>query len=211
MDPSVTGNRRSIVVSELSGRAAVAELLEKDGYEITKDSPETQKIMDALRDAEARGCQYDHSEASLRLLTGYALGLYEKPFKILDYKLIFSADALPECRWSAIVKVDADGEEQLRIGEGDGPVNALDIAAHLALKHKFPYIEKVKMVDIKTRIDSNDSAASASIVRAYVEYGDGEDVWRTMGASTDIVAASWQALIDAYEYYILLKSGQLSR
>ncbi len=209
MDPAVTGNRRSIVVSELSGRAAVADLLEKNGYEIGKDSPETRKIMEALMKAEAGGCQYDNSEASLRLLAGYALGLYEKPFRILDYKLSFSAEAAPERRWTAIVKAEAGGEEQLRVGEGDGPVNALDIAAHLALKHRFPCIAPVKMIDIKARIDSNDAAASASIVRVYVEYGDGTDVWRTMGASTDIIAASWQALVDAYEYCILLREGRV--
>ena len=201
--PETVGNSRSYIVSELSGRAAITEMLEGTVCGITKDSPETARVIEALKNAEASGCQYDSSGASLKLLTGYALGKFKKPFEILDYKLLFSADADPSSRWSAIVKI-YDGEtEQLRVGEGDGPVNALDIAAHLALRHRFPCIGNVRMIDIKARIDKNDVNASASTVRVFVEYGDGESTWRTMGASTDIIAASWQALVDAYEYIIL--------
>ncbi|MCQ2427958.1 MAG: citramalate synthase [Clostridia bacterium] len=204
INPDLVGNSRSLIMSELAGKAAMKELLSKFGFEFAKDSPEPERILNAVRSAEAAGSQFDASEASLYLLVRRTLGKEDAPFVLKDYKLIFSAEAEPECRWSAIVKFDVGGEERLSAGEGDGPVNALDIAAHIALSGKYPYIADVKMVDIKTRIDSNDRAASASIVRAYVEYGDGKNVWRTMGASADIIAASWSALLDAYEYCILM-------
>ena len=123
--------------------------------------------------------------------------MYFSPVKAQDSKTT---------RWTATVKFEIDGRETLSAGEGDGPVNALDIAGHIALADRFPFIAGIKMVDIKARIDSNDSAASASIVRVFVEYGDGKSVWRTMGAATDIIAASWSALLDAYEYCIVRHS-----
>ncbi|MBR3964421.1 MAG: citramalate synthase, partial [Clostridia bacterium] len=168
-------------------------------------------VLEAIRAAEAKGYQYENSEASLLLLICRTLGIIEPPYELRDFKLLLGgkADEDNPNHWSAIVKIAVDGEEELRVAEGDGPVNALDIAAHAALRRFFPYIDKIKMVDIKSRIDSNDSAASASIVRVFVESGDGERLWRTMGASTDIIQASWQALLDAFEYYILRTSGTL--
>ena len=215
IDPALVGNTRSLVVSELSGRAALADALEKFGFSYSKDAPELSLVMDALRQAEAEGRQFENSEASLLLLICRALGTVSAPFELIDYKLLFQGEGDPARRWSAIVKFRAAGGrlggEELRVAEGDGPVNAVDLAAHGALHHLFPCMDRLKMVDIKARIDSNDRAASASIVRVYVESGDGERVWRTMGASTDIIAASFQALLDSYEYYILLCGGKLPR
>jgi len=205
IDPALVGNSRSLVISELAGKSAIAELCSRLGF-TTAGAEEQGRVLEAVRAAEAAGCQFDSSEASLYLLIRRSLGIGAAPFVLKDYKLIFSAEAEPESRWSAIVKFEVGGAEKLSAGEGDGPVNALDIAAHIALAESFPYIAEVKMCDIKTRIDSNDSAASASIVRAYVEYGDGVNVWRTMGASTDIIAASWSALLDAYEYCIIKRA-----
>lgn len=213
IDPVLVGNERSLVVSELSGRAAVRDALKRFGLDYAKDAPELTLVMDALRRAEAEGRQFENSEASLLLLVCRALSLVSAPFELRDYKLLFQGEGKPEIRWSAIVRFAAEGGrlggEELRVAEGDGPVNALDLAAHGALHHLFPCVDRIKMVDIKARIDSNDRAASASIVRVYVESGDGEIVWRTMGASTDIIAASLMALLDSYEYYILLTSGRL--
>lgn len=213
IDPALVGNSRSLVVSELSGRAAMADAMRRFGLDYAKDAPEIPRVLEALRAAEAQGYQYENSEASLLLLICRTLGLCEAPFVLSDYKLIFQGEGNPDTRWSAIVKFRAEGSrldgEELRVAEGDGPVNAVDLACHGALHHVFPCMDDLKMVDIKARIDSNDRAASASIVRVYVESGDGERVWRTMGASTDIIAASLQALLDSYEYYILLRTGKL--
>ena len=206
IDPALVGNSRSLIISELAGRSAMAEILRRFGFEFTPDSDAPDRALAAVRKAEADGCQFDSSEASLYLLTARTLGRYERPFILKDYKLVFSAEAELQSRWTATVKFNIGGRETLSAGEGDGPVNALDIAGHIALSERFPYIADIKMVDIKARIDSNDSAASASIVRVFVEYGDGKSVWRTMGAATDIIAASWSALLDAYEYCIVRHS-----
>ena len=207
IDPALVGNSRSLIISELAGRSAMAGILRRFGFDCPppeSDAPD--RALEAVRKAEEAGCQFDSSEASLYLLIARTLGKYERPFLLKDYKLIFSAEAELQSRWTATVKFEIDGRETLSAGEGDGPVNALDIAGHIALADRFPFIAGIKMVDIKARIDSNDSAASASIVRVFVEYGDGNGVWRTMGAATDIIAASWSALLDAYEYCIVRHS-----
>jgi 2-isopropylmalate synthase len=211
ISPDTVGNRRTLVISELSGRAAVSEILDRFGIDIPRDDARLTTVLEAIRNAEAKGYQYENSEASLLLLICRTLGIIKAPYELRDFKLLLGgkADEANPNHWSAIVKIAVDGEEELRVAEGDGPVNALDIAAHAALRRFFPYIDKIKMVDIKSRIDSNDSAASASIVRVFVESGDGESLWRTMGASTDIIQASWQALLDAFEYYILRNSDGL--
>ncbi|MBP5270193.1 MAG: citramalate synthase [Clostridia bacterium] len=202
IDPRLVGNSRSLVLSELSGRAAVAEMLSRYGYRLAKGDPSIDMVLERMREEEKAGMQFDNSDASLRLLAGRVLGGISRPLEILDYKLIFSAgEASGQC-WSAVVKFAVGGEPELSAGEGDGPVNALDVAAHRALSRVFPEIERVKMLDIKARIDANDSMASASTVRVFVESGDGDAVWHTMGASTDIIAASWRALLDSYEYYV---------
>ena len=203
IDPSLVGNRRSMIISELAGRSAISELLGRMGYEAGKNSPELDRVAAAIRKAESEGYIFDSSEASLYVLINKTLGTQPRPFEMMDYKLIFSADEPASSRWTAIVRFTVGGREQLRVGEGDGPVNALDIAAHRALSGSYRKISGIKMSDIKARIDANDSAASASTVRVFVETSDGNAVWRTMGASTDIIAASWAALLDAYEYFIL--------
>ena len=206
IDPALVGNSRSLIISELAGRSAMAGILRRFGFDCPPDSDAPERVLEAVRAAEAAGCQFDSSEASLYLLIARTLGVIERPFLLKDYKLIFSAEADLQSRWTATVKFEIGGRETLSAGEGDGPVNALDIAGHIALAERFPFIADIKMVDIKARIDSNDSAASASIVRVFVEYGDGKSVWRTMGAATDIIAASWSALLDAYEYCIIRHS-----
>lgn len=202
IDPSLVGNRRTLVVSELAGKAAVREMLVRFGYEVEKDDPVIGRVQRLLRSSEAAGMQFDSAEASLRLIAGRAMGDLSVPFAAVDYKLIFSAGETPERSWSAVVRFDTPEESRVSAGEGDGPVNALDVAAHSVLDPLFPGIENVKMLDIKARIDSYDSMASASIVRVFVESGCAGKVWHTMGASTDIIAASWMALCDAYEYYL---------
>jgi 2-isopropylmalate synthase len=211
ISPDAVGNKRNLVISGLSGRAAISEILVRFGIDIPRDDERLTKVLEVIRAAEEKGYQYENSEASLLLLICRTLGIIVPPYELRDFKLLLGgkADEDNPNHWSAIVKIAVGGEEELRVAEGDGPVNALDIAAHAALREFFPCMDRVKMVDIKSRIDSNDSAASASIVRVFVESGDGEILWRTMGASTDIIQASWQALLDAFEYYILRTSGAL--
>lgn len=200
-DPRLVGNSRSLVLSELSGRAAVGEMLARFGYDLPKGDPMIDAVLEQMRSEEREGRQFDNSDASLRLLAGRVLGGISKRLELIDYKLIFSADRPSESCWSAIVRISLGDREYLNAGEGDGPVNALDVAAHNALRDVCPGIDRVKMLDIKARIDANDSMASASTVRVFVESGDGDAVWHTMGASTDIIAASWRALLESYEYY----------
>lgn len=207
--PELVGNKRSLVISELSGRAALADVMHRFGLDYGKDDAEVTAALAALRAAETKGYQYENSEASLLLLICRSLGIIEPPFELRDFKLLLGGGTGNADSWSAIVKITAGGNDEICAAEGDGPVNALDLAAHNALHTAFPFIDRVKMVDIKARIDSNDRAASASIVRVFVESGDGESVWRTTGASTDIIDASWQALLDSFEYYILRTAGKL--
>ncbi len=211
IDPALVGNRRSVAISELAGKSALREIMTRFGINVERDDPVLPSVLAALRDAEERGYQFENSEASLLLLILHTVGSASAPFSLADCKLLLGGTATGDApgEWSAIVKIAVGGENEMRAAEGDGPVNALDNAAHEALERFYPYVNKIKMTDIKARIDSNDSAASASIVRVFVESSDGERVWRTTGASTDIIAAGRQALMDSYEYYILLNEGRL--
>ena len=162
-----------------------------------------------LKDRESQGFQYEGAEGSFRLLVQRALPDYAPPFDLVDYLVVTerhrrtSQGSDIETLCEAMVKIDVKGEIMHTVAEGNGPVNALDAALRKGLVSSFPQIMNVQLVDYKVRVVEQGPEGTGAIVRVLVESTNGERHWSTVGASTNIIEASWQALSDSLEYALL--------
>lgn len=208
IDPERVGNSRNLLISALSGRAALQEKMRDILPTLTKESPQVADVLARVKEAEGRGYQYEDAEASLMLLIYEGLGLRRPFFAVKTFKVMIGEPYSREhgadgggSTCSALIKIAVDGEEEITAAEGCGPVNALDLALRKALGRFFPCIDRVRLTDYKVRVSGSDSA-TASVVRVFIESTDGSRVWRTVGVSADIIDASWQALLDSMEFYL---------
>lgn len=204
--PESVGNERLILISEVSGRSAIIEKIRAIEPSLTKDSPEVATIVKRVKELEKTGYQFEGAEGSFNLLVRKSLGSY-KPFFHLEYYKVIGEQPEPgnPVTSFAQVKLSVNGEMIITAGEGDGPVHALDVALRSALEKFYPVVRTMHLTDYKVRvIDSRD--ATAAHVRVLVETTDGHNVWTTVGVSTDIIEASWLALVDSFEYK-LISSG----
>lgn len=207
--PERVGNRRNILISALSGRAALQEKMQAVLPSLTKDSPQVAAVLARVKAAEGRGYQYEDAEASLMLLIYEGLGLRHPLFAVETFKVMIDEPYTREhgmvgtgSTCSAMIKIAVDGAEEITAAEGCGPVNALDLALRKALMRFYPILDRVRLSDYKVRVSGSDSA-TASVVKVFIESTDGTRVWRTVGVSADIIDASWQALLDSVEFYLL--------
>lgn len=211
IDPADVGNRTNILISELSGRSALAEKMCALVPGLTKSSPEVAAALDMIKQYEARGYQYENAEASLMLLLCDALGRRREFFTVDRFQVVVGQPyrsrrcglAGDGSQCTATIQVTVDGARETTAAQGEGPVNALDLALRKALLPFYPVLERVRLTDYKVRVYSAGGAATASAVRVFIESTDGERVWRTTGVSTDIIDASWQALLDSIEFCLL--------
>ncbi len=169
---------------------------------LTKDSPETRKIIDKLKELEHEGYQFEAAESSFDLVVRKMLGRYTPFFELVEFKVITNEPAVNDVNSSVIIKVRVGDQEVLTVAEGDGPVNALDKAVRKALERLYPAIGEIRLTDYKVRVLDSDKASAAK-VRVLIESSDGRENWTTIGVSTDIINASWQALVDAMEVKLL--------
>jgi 2-isopropylmalate synthase len=208
IDPALVGNDRRFLISEVVGRSAIAERAKKIDPAITKEHPVTAALVSKLKSLEAEGWQFEGADGSFELLVRRELGRYKPLFKILAYRVVSEHPAGETISCShAWVKVWVDGQEEIAAAEGDGPVNAMDSALRRALRHFFPELETVRLVDFKVRV-INGNAATAAKVRVLIESTDGQNHWTTVGVSEDIIDASRDALVDSIEYKLI---GEIER
>lgn len=204
--PESVGNARTFLLSEVAGRTTVLSKLTQIAPEITKDSDELAAIMEMLKSQEHKGFQYEAAEASFELLVLKFLGKFKEFFYIDYFKIIGEQTGSFQKAASAMVKVKVGNESEISADEGDGPVNALDKALKTALSRFYPEIKNnLNLIDYKVRV-MDTGAGTAAVVRVLIESTDGEDVWTTVGASTDIINASVKALVDSIEYKLLKSS-----
>lgn len=200
--PDEVGNKRRVLMSEVSGRGTIIERINEIDPTLTKNSEETTQVMDRIKALEYEGYQFEGAESSIKLLIRKELGAFKPFFDLEDFKVIGSkVTDEGSLSASAIVKVTVNGKTLIHAAEGDGPVNALDIALRDALTEFYPKINDTRLTDFKVRVI--DKGATASKVRVLIESTDGEDIWTTVGVSTDIIEASLIALIDSIEYKLL--------
>jgi 2-isopropylmalate synthase len=202
ISPELVGNERIFIMSEVAGRSAILNHIQKVDGKISKDSHETALVLEKMKEMEYLGYQYEGAESSFELVIRKVLGKYRPFFKLLEFKVMVNEPSINNANSSAMIKIEVDGQMELTAAEGDGPVNALDKALRKALEVFYPQIRKIKLTDYKVRVLDSTSATAAK-VRVLIESTDGIDVWSTIGVSTDIIEASWIALVDSMEYRLL--------
>jgi len=198
--PELIGNERRFLISELSGKSTVLAELEK--AKIGQDKKLAKKILNRVQELESQGYQFEAANASFDLLVKKVMGTYKPSFELVKYNTIVEKRATGELVTEAMVKlVRPDGVTEHVVGEGDGPVNALDAALRKSLADFYPGIKDVHLIDYKVRV-VNARAGTAARVRVIIESRDKSSIWGTVGCSENIIEASWQALVDSVEYKV---------
>jgi 2-isopropylmalate synthase len=201
--PETIGNERVFLMSEVAGRSMIIEKIRKFDQSITKNSPIVADIVKKVKDMEHEGYQFEGADGSFELLVRKEIGKYQPFFKLHYYKTSgeFPRVADGQCAF-AQVKLDVEGKVTVTAGEGDGPVNALDVALRKALEVFYPAVTAIRLTDYKVRVLDGKSA-TASSVRVLIESSDGTDHWTTIGVSSDVMEASYLALVDSFEYKLI--------
>jgi 2-isopropylmalate synthase len=201
IDPEIVGNRQRVLVSDLSGRSNVLYKAKQFGYDIDYSNPAVKAVLEKVKKLENIGFQYEGAEASFQLLIEEALNgkvshFNLKSFRVSDERIDAEEPMLAE----ATVMVELpDGTVAHTVAQGNGPLNALDLALRKALMPHFPALASVELHDFKVRVLGSHDGTDA-VVRVLIESGDDESRWGTVGVSSNIIEASWQALVDSIEY-----------
>ena len=197
IDPELVGNERKFLISELSGRSNILAELEKAN--IMEDRKLAAKILKRVRELENEGYQFEAADASFDLLVKKIMGTYKPAFELIKYHTSVEKRATGDIVTEATVKLTVNGVTEHVVGEGDGPVNALDAALRKSLERFYPSIKDIHLIDYKVRV-VNAREGTAAKVRVIIESRDKNAVWGTVGVSENIIEASWQALVDSVEY-----------
>ncbi len=204
--PELVGNKRRILVSDLSGKSNIMMKIAEHNIDLDEKSPEVAEILDALKKMENEGYEFEAADASFHLLAKKVLKKHKPFFNLNGFRVIVEKrDKGEKCISEATVKLDVKGERELTAAEGDGPVNALDHALRKALTRFYPEISNVHLSDFKVRIiDGKDGTAAKT--RVLIESSDGKETWGTVGVSENIIEASWEALVDSVEFQLYRKN-----
>ena len=200
LEPSVVGNRREILVGELSGKGTIESLAGDIGIEVTDD--QASKLAARVKEREHLGYHYEAADGSLELLMRRETGDLKPLFKLESWRVIVEKTADAGVNTEATVKVWSDGERHVSTAEGNGPVNALDKALRSAIGRAHPEIGDIELVNFKVRI-LDENRGTQSVTRVLLDATDGENVWGAIGVSANVIEASWEALVDSLEYGML--------
>lgn len=203
IDPTRVGNQKRVLVSELSGRGNIAYKAQEFGLDPNKD--EVKQVLAQIKELENKGYFFEGADATVELMLRRAQPGYVQPFELLDFMAVVENRKGRGLLAEANVKVRVGRQVSHTAAEGDGPVNALDIALRKALLPHYPQIEQVRLVDYKVRILDGDKATAAT-TRVTIDSRNERHNWTTVGSSVNIVDASWQALADSLEYAIMVAS-----
>jgi len=209
--PDSVGNERRILISELSGASNVMEKLIEMGLDnIDRKSPEVREILQALEMMEKSGYVYESADASFKMLIKKVLKEHKSFFELDGFRVIVEKPGKDQpCTSEATLKLKVNGESAFTVGEGDGPVDALNMALRRALKKFYPNISDVHLADYRVSILDPEEATAAK-TRVVIESSDGESTWGTVGVSENIIEASWEALVDGVEYKLFLDEESTS-
>jgi 2-isopropylmalate synthase len=197
VDPALVGNTREVLVSELAGRHTVAERAAEAGLELEEDA--AQRIIDRVKLLEHGGYQFEAADGSFELLLRRESGDYEELFRLESWRVIVEQRSDGQVETEATIKIWVDGERYVRTAEGNGPVHALDAALRDAIGEIHPHLKDIELVNYKVRILDEHHGTGAT-TRVLIDASDGHDVWGAIGVNENIIAASWQALVDSLAY-----------
>jgi 2-isopropylmalate synthase len=196
--PERVGNKMRVVVSALSGRANILSKAEEHGVDVGGGA-DVAGVLNDVKELEARGFSFEAAEASVAMMLKRQQPGYQPPFELVDFLVNVEHRQGRGIFAEAMVKVKVNGEVLHTAAEGNGPVNALDIALRKALLGHYPQIASFHLADYKVRILDGQDGTEA-ITRVLIDTRNTSRLWSTVGASANIIEASWQALVDAVEY-----------
>jgi 2-isopropylmalate synthase len=197
VEPALVGNTSRAVVSELSGRANLLTKAEEHGVEL--EDADAVELASRIKHDEARGFSFEAAEASTELLLRRKTAGYRAPFRLIEYRVMVGRREGGQETAEAVIKIAVGDHVVHTAAEGNGPVSALDAALRKALKPSFPRVAAIQLVDYKVRILDGRDGTSA-VTRVLIDSSDGARTWSTVGASPNILEASWLALADSIEY-----------
>ncbi len=200
IDPALVGNEKRVLVSDLSGRGNLTYKAQEFGLDARKE--EVAQVLQQIKDLEHRGFYFEGAEGSVELLLRRAQPDYKPPFELIDFMVVVEHRQGRGIFAEATVKVKVGNEVAHTAAEGNGPVNALDKALRKALLPHYPRLKNVHLTDYKVRILDSETATAAT-TRVMIDSTDHHKTWTTVGSSTNIIEASWMALMDSLEYGLL--------
>ncbi|HHV34019.1 MAG TPA: citramalate synthase [Syntrophomonadaceae bacterium] len=207
MAPELVGNKRRVLVSELAGASNISFKAREFGLDILKDSESTRRLSSEIKELEYRGYQFEGAEASLELLLRRSMGQSGEFFNLESLKIL--VEKRPD-NGGGVEIINSEATIKLRVGdqvmhtaaEGEGPVNAVDNALRKALEGFYPALKEMHLVDYKVRVLDGKDGTGAK-VRVLIESADSTETWSTVGVSENIIEASWQALTDSMNYFLM--------
>lgn len=206
IDPAVVGNETRVLVSELSGKDNISVKRREFGLGgLTRE--QERKVLQQIKDLENAGFAFESAEASVDLMLRRVQPDYHAPFQLIDYTATVEHRRGRGMFSEATVKVKVGDHLYHEVAEGNGPVNAMNRALRKAIQSFYPRLRDVRLTDYKVRI-LDSTSGTAAMTRVLIDFTDGERVWSTVGASTNIIEASWIALSDSVEYFILTDAEQ---
>jgi 2-isopropylmalate synthase len=211
IDPTVVGNHTRVLVSDLGGRAGMSLKAQEFGVDL--DDRAAAELSERLKHLEADGYQFEAADASLELLMREAAGWTQPYFRLEGYRVTTyhrnptrAGEPIPDGEsmidTEATVKVWAGDERLVAVGEGNGPVNALDAALRSVLTQRYPQLGRIHLTDYRVRVLEG-AAATGAVVRVLIDSTDGDLAWSTVGVSENVIEASWQALVDSLVYGLI--------
>lgn len=199
IDPQLVGNKRRVLISDLSGKSNVEYKAEELGIHLGQNGFDSKKIVSEIKRMEQEGYQFDVADGSFKILMEKFTDRFKPKFELESFRVTIEKDKDRHCKSHATIKISVDGQEEITAAEGQGPVSALDNALRKALDKFFPDLDAMGLVDFKVRVMDGEKGTSAK-VRVLIESRDSDSIWTTVGVSEDIIEASWQALADSFHY-----------
>ena len=194
----MVGNRREMLISELSGKGTVhARAARRRARARRRRRPA--RLVERVKELEHRGYHYEAADGSFELLLRKETGEYEPLFRLESWRAIVEKRADGRVETEATIKIWVDGERYVRTAEGNGPVNALDRALREALVEIHPHLGEIELVNFKVRI-LDETKGTGAVTRVLLDASDGDAVWGSIGVSENVIEASWEALVDSLEY-----------
>jgi 2-isopropylmalate synthase len=197
VDPAMIGNTRDLLISELSGRGTVAE--KAAAASIGLDDAGAARLSERVKELEHAGYHYEAADGSFELLMRKEAGEYEPLFRLESWRCIVEKRADGKVETEATIKIWVNGERYVRTAEGNGPVHALDRALRDAIGEIHPHLKDIELVNFKVRI-LDETKGTDAVTRVLLDSSDGHQTWGSTGVSENIIAASWEALVDSLEY-----------
>ncbi|ADD68186.1 2-isopropylmalate synthase/homocitrate synthase family protein [Denitrovibrio acetiphilus DSM 12809] len=203
IEPELVGNRQRVLLSDLSGKSNLIYKAKDFGLDVDSSDPKINAVVERLKELENKGFQFEGAEASFELLMRKTMGTFTPFFDSISYRVIDEMNTnMGSPLAEATVMIKVDGEQEHTAAAGNGPVNAIDNAIRKALLNFYPNLKDMELVDYKVRILTTGTGTEA-VTRVLVESKDTDGTWGTVGVATNIVDASYQALMDSIEYKLL--------